>query len=280
MNNRIKLNELSELLNKEIENGNGDAYLFIGEYYLTKDKWIEGDKTLDTSFTVYTDEVLKEKIMALSYIHIQALTEQENKELIEIQKKQQNKTSKKKKSMYTTGASYDRYSTYQTFNINPVYTEYTGNAAVAEAPITNEVVEMITDVAEDTNDRAENREETQRTARPARPAATRGTGYTTGYNRYDDYDEYEDYYSGAYRRDRTAATTATATVTPAEDRLTNLNSYLGYLRDAVRDIANNNDILDSITVLQERLTVDTIDAVTTSSEELARIIETRLNTNG
>jgi hypothetical protein len=86
--NRINLKELSDILLKEVEKGNGDAYLFVGEYYPTKDVHPESENK--ESFIVYTDTYNKEKVAALSYVHVQKLTDDENLELtkrLELDKK-------------------------------------------------------------------------------------------------------------------------------------------------------------------------------------------------
>ena len=114
--NRINLKELSEILNNEVENGNGDAYLFIGEYYLSNNKWEETyiednqmkSKKLDTTYSIYTDDVIKEKIMALSYLHVQKLTDEENLELIKLREGK----SKPKEGKKSSGRLGDIFNTY------------------------------------------------------------------------------------------------------------------------------------------------------------------------
>ena len=117
--NRINLKELSELLAKEVENGNGDAYLFVGEYYITKDNWTENYfednenkvKTLTTPYNIYIDTAVKEKIAALNYLHVQKLTEEENAELLKAKKSD---PKKKKRDYYTFAATTDiAYQPYQ-----------------------------------------------------------------------------------------------------------------------------------------------------------------------
>ncbi len=102
MNNRINLKELNELLTKEVQNGNGDAFMFVGEYYVTKDNYsemIEGIKIIDhkSPYIVYVDNATKEKIMAINYQHVQKLTDEENAE-IEKKMREKEKSGKKSKS--------------------------------------------------------------------------------------------------------------------------------------------------------------------------------------
>ena len=126
MANRITLKELSELLASEVENGNGDAYIFVGEYYITKDKYIEqisndfgkSSKTHDNPFIMYMDSFTKEKIMAMNYQHVQKLTDEENIELEKQIKAEENKKMlKSKKSV----PSYTANNRYGTINVEPAF---------------------------------------------------------------------------------------------------------------------------------------------------------------
>jgi len=120
--NRIKVKEFSELLAKEVENGNGDAFMFVGEYYITNNNWseertdINGIKKITentTPYNIYMDNTIKEKIMALSYIHVQKLTDEENAELMKQLEEKDKKSKAKSKSYSYEYRPYgtDRYGT-------------------------------------------------------------------------------------------------------------------------------------------------------------------------
>lgn len=117
MANRILLRELSELLAREVENGNGDAFVFVGEYYITKDKYTEvvpglvsnTTKEYTTPYIIYNDDFTKEKVMAVTYQHVQKLTDEENAELERRMKEDEEKKYQKasKKSSAPRGYTID-----------------------------------------------------------------------------------------------------------------------------------------------------------------------------
>lgn len=133
MANRISLKELSELLAKEVQNGNGDAFIFVGEYYITKDNYteeipqsydvitgmvIDNTKVHEFPYIIYKDNITKEKIMATNYQHVQKLTEEENAELErqlksdEFNKKSYGSKSKKSSNRYGSTYTTPEYYTF------------------------------------------------------------------------------------------------------------------------------------------------------------------------
>lgn len=140
MANRISLRELSELLAKEVQNGNGDAFVFVGEYYVVKDNYTEvisglvanTTKEYESPYIIYNDGVTKEKIMAINYQHVQKLTDEENAELEKrLKEDDEKKYYKAKKSSAPRGYTIDA---------NQYYAGGFGNARVeaqdeAEQPV-------------------------------------------------------------------------------------------------------------------------------------------------
>jgi hypothetical protein len=154
MANRIKLKELSELMAKEVQNGNGDAYVFVGEYYVTSDNYVEkipsvthqADGTIVTNteikdngvpYIIYKDETVKEKVMAMTYTHVQKLTDEEN---IEYEKLLRAEEEKKMglKSKKSSSSGYTRYG-INDYGNNNIYGGYERRAvnedANMEAPV-------------------------------------------------------------------------------------------------------------------------------------------------
>lgn len=111
MANRISLKELSDLLALEVKNGNGDAFVFVGEYYITKDNYKENlkgiasnyDKEHAGPYIVYNDELTKEKILAINYQHVQTLTDEENAELEKLLRQEEEKKFKSSKKSSSRG---------------------------------------------------------------------------------------------------------------------------------------------------------------------------------